>query len=265
MSGYSISDVGSNQKTKKLNPVMKSNSINSIASVLAIVGTAAFASTANAATIYEESFETYSLGDSNGQGGWVDFGGTRLTNVVNTISSGGTQSLEFLTNPGYGSDTTLDLGSPITSGQLTLSYDIFQPTGYDGQAHVYLSRGATLTGNFDAGLDLVGNGTTGLFGAGGTDTPLLLDQWVSVVVNIDLDADTAVATYGGTEIFNGAWLNGGTSPQVFQGMNAWTTGGEALSSFNIDNMVLTSTIPEPSSLALLGLGLAGSVIRRRRA
>lgn len=246
---------------------MKLNTRNSLAPTLAILGTAAFASMAGAVTIYEETFESYSLGDSDGQGGWVDFGGTRPANIVDSMSNGGTQSLEFSTNPGYGSDSTLDLAQPITSGQLALTFDIFQPTGFDGTANIFLSRGPTLGGTFEEGLFLVGDGTAlTFFDTNSPTTPLLLDQWVEVAVNIDLDADTVVATYGGTEIFNGPWNNEGASPVQFQGLNIWATGGALEAPFNIDNLTLiTDPIPEPSSLALLGLGFFGTVIRRRRA
>ncbi|MFT5410584.1 MAG: hypothetical protein ACI9NC_003316 [Verrucomicrobiales bacterium] len=247
------------------NSTMKLTVKNSLATALAIAGTAAFSSTAGAAVVYDETFETYALGDSSGQGLWVDFGGAQLSNVVNTIANGGTQSLALSTSPGYGSDTTIDLAAPITSGQLQLSFDIYQPTGFDGSAHIFLSRGATLGGVFDEGFHLFGDGTAGtFFDTGSPTTPLLLDQWVPVIVNIDLDADTANASYGGTEIFNGVWNNGGTAPTQFQGVNIWAAEGQAVSTYNIDNFKL-ETVPEPSGVALLGLGFAGLVLRRRRA
>ncbi len=243
---------------------MKSTYLSSIA--LAIAGTVA--PSASAVSILNETFESYALGDSTLQGGWVDFGGAQLTNIVDTIANGGTQSIEFATSPGYGSDTTLDLAAPITSGQLILSFDLFQPTGFDGNAHIFLSRGPTLTGTFDEGMHLFGDGTAGtFFDSGSPTTPLLIDQWVNVSVNIDLDADTATASYGGTEIFNGAWSNGGTAPTQFQGMNIWAAEGLNVSTFNIDNLKLDTVdaIPEPSGVALLGFGLVGMAFRRRRA
>lgn len=238
-----------------------------LTSALAIAGTAALIPTAGAVSILNETFEGYTLGDSGGQGGWVDFGGARLANIVNTNANGGTQSIEFSTNPGYGSDTTLDLAAPITSGKLVLSFDLYQPTGFDGSAHIFLSRGPTLTGTFDEGMHLFGDGTAGtFFDSGSPTTPLLIDQWVNVLVNIDLDADTATASYGGTEIYNGVWNTGGASPTQFQGMNIWAAEGAAVGVFNIDNLTLdTIPIPEPSGMTLLGLGFVSLAFRRRRA
>ena len=238
---------------------MKTN--KSLGALLALTSGIVLATSANATTIFNETFEGYSLGDSNGQGGWVDFGGPRPANVVNSIANGGAQSLEFSTNPGYGSDSTLDLAAPITSGQLTLSFDIYQPSSFDGRSNVYLSRGPTLTGTFEEGLFFLGEGAN--FGdTGSPPTALLTDQWVAVLVDIDLDADTAVASYGGTEIFNGAWNNGGASPTQFQGINIWANNGAAVDSFYIDNLVLEQ-VPEPSGIALLVLGASGLILRRR--
>jgi len=243
---------------------MKITTKNLLSAVFGIAAIAVLAPTANAQVIFNEDFEAYTLGDSSGQGGWVDFGGTRIVPVVDTIANGGTQSLEFSTNPGYGSDTTLDLAAPITSGQLALSFDVYQPVGYDGNSHFFFSRGPTLSGTFDEGLHLFGDGTAGtFFDSGSPTTPLLTDQWVNVMINIDLDANTTTASYGGTEIFNGAWNNGGGTPNQFQGINIWAAEGLNVAVFNVDNLSLV-VVPEPSAFALLGLGFAGLVLRRRR-
>ncbi|MFM1561976.1 MAG: PEP-CTERM sorting domain-containing protein [Roseibacillus sp.] len=237
---------------------------NNLRTLIAIVGSASFAASAGATSIFNEDFESYTLGNSDGQGGWVDFGGTRTVDIVNTISNGGSQSMVYSTNPGYGSDSTLDLASPITSGLLALSFDIYQPASFDGIAHIYLSRGPTLSGTFQEGLHLQGDGTAGtFFDSGSPTTPLLTDQWVAVQISIDLDANTAVASYGGTEIFNGAWNNGGAAPTQYQGMNIWAAQGALVDVFYIDNLNL-DVVPEPSGLALLGLSFVGLVLRRRR-
>ncbi len=229
---------------------------------------------AGAVVVLDETFESYTLGNANGQGGWIDFGGDLTTNIVNTRANGGTQSIEFgaeAVPPAanqYGSDSTLDLGAPETSGQLVFSLDIYQPTGFDARSNIFLSRGRTNAPdfNFDPGMNLIGDGNTGLFSIEGlaTTTPILFDQWVSVLVNIDLDADTAVASYGGVELYNGQWNRGGATPTQYQGINIWANGeGTNAGAFYVDNLRLES-IPEPSGVMLLGFGLFGMVLRRRR-
>ncbi len=81
--------------------------------------------------------------------------------------------------------------------------------------------------------------------------------------SIDLDADTAAVSYGGTEIYNGTWVNGGTAPSQYQGLNIWASSGANVENFYIDNLKL-DIVPEPSGLALLGLSFVGLVLRRRR-
>jgi hypothetical protein len=236
---------------------------NKLRTIIAIVGSASFAASAGATSVFNEDFESYALGNSDGQGGWVDFGGSRTVDIVNSFANGGSQSIAFSTNPGYGGDSTLDLADPITTGQLALSFDIYQPAGFDGTAEIYLSRLATLSGGFQTGLHLVGNGGTGQFGPGDSTTAILTDQWVGVTVSIDLDADTAAVSYGGTEIYNGTWVNGGDSPSQFQGLNIWASNGANAENFYLDNLNL-DIVPEPSGLTLLGLSFIGLVLRRRR-
>jgi hypothetical protein len=236
---------------------------NSLKPIIAIVGLASFTTSAGATTVFNEDFESYALGNSDGQGGWVDFGGSRAVDIVDSHANGGSQSIAFSTNPGYGGDSTLDLADPITTGQLAFSFDIYQPAGFDGTAEIYLSRLATLSGGFQTGLHLVGNGGTGQFGPGTSTTALLTDQWVGVTISIDLDADTAAVSYGGTEIYNGTWVNGGTAPSQYQGLNIWASNGANVENFYIDNLNL-DIVPEPSGLALLGLSFIGLVLRRRR-
>jgi len=238
---------------------------NNLRTLIAIVGSASFAASAGATSIFNEDFESYTLGNSDGQGGWVDFGGTRTVDIVDSHASGGSQSIAFSTNPGYGSDSTLDLADPITTGQLAFSFDIYQPAGFDGTAEIYLSRLATLSGGFQTGFHLVGDAGQGLFRSPqiNATTALLTDQWVAVQISIDLDADTAAVSYGGTEIYNGTWVNGGTAPSQYQGLNIWASSGANVENFYIDNLKL-DIVPEPSGLALLGLSFVGLVLRRCR-
>jgi hypothetical protein len=255
------------RKPTKQQSTMKVTHPRFVSALAALAASAALATSASAAVVFNETFEGYTLGDVAGQGLWADFGGAELTNVVDTMANGGTKSLAFSTKPagGYGSDATVEVVAPITAGQLVLSFDIFHPTTNDGDGFFYFSRGATLATVFQQGISLEARGTAGTFGDDGSPkTGLLTGQWVPVVMNIDLDADTLVATYGGTQIFNGAWITDAGLPSQYQGIDIWADGGTSGGSFYIDNLRLDA-VPEPSSIALLGLGAGGLFFRRRRA
>lgn len=238
-----------------------------------VVGTLAFAPAAGAAVIFNETFEAYTLGNVHAQGDWEDFGGAATADVTNVIANGGTQSLAFqnLAAPGngYGSDATLDLAAPITSGQLQLTFDIFQPAAFTGKAFLYFSRGPTNNPGsvFQQGVQFIGDGTAGTFleHESGTTT-LLTEQWVPVAINIDLDANTAVAKYGATTVYSGPWVVDAGLPSQYQGIDIWADGGTGTSAgtFYIDNLRLES-IPEPGTCAVLGLALGTLALRRRRA
>jgi len=127
----------------------------------------------------------------------------KTTDIVDTNASTGTQSIRFsspVPNGGYGSDATLDLAAPITTGQLRLTFDIFHSAGFTGNAFVFISRGATNAPDFrfEQGISLVGDGSTGMFqNEGSAPTGLLVDQWVPVTITIDLDTNTSLPAFDG--------------------------------------------------------------------
>ena len=72
-----------------------------------------------------DDFESYDTGNIDGQGDWIDFGGTLLTNVSTDQALSGTKALKLTINPvdpnpfdipGYGSDVYQDLPTEHTTG-----------------------------------------------------------------------------------------------------------------------------------------------------
>ncbi|MCA9214337.1 MAG: hypothetical protein KDB27_14795 [Planctomycetales bacterium] len=224
-----------------------------------------------------DSFETYSIGNIDGQGDWIDFGGTLLTEVSTDQARTGTQSLKQTLNdvdpnpfdiPGYGSDVYQDLPSVHTSGVWDLSYWVYVPANFDGASILHLADNQVAGGDdLGFGLQLVvdGSATFNEFlasqdGSTGTGVSLIRDQWVEVTASIDLDANTVLATYNGSSIFSGTW-DPGTDPASLGGLNLWVQGGEGNGSIYYDDF---SLVPEPTNAMLAACGLLAMLAIRRR-
>jgi hypothetical protein len=225
--------------------------------------------------VWSDDFEAYSPGNIDGQGPWVDFGGT-LPGIVSTAqANSGVQSLALTLNPAddgsYGSDVyivALDNGTVLTSGSWALSYQMFVPSDYEGQLHMYISQGEMPTDFRQGAWLLATEGDVLQYNFGGT-TPLVLDEWAEVKLEVDLDTDTVTISYDGTPIYTGAWAIEGPPGPALGGINFWADGGPGLTgTAYIDDFVLSPTaefvIPEPASLSLLALGALGLLRKRRK-
>ncbi len=225
----------------------------------------ALAGSAHAAVSID--FESYTVGDINGQGPWVDFGGSLLTNVSTAQAFSGTKSLELQSDgTNYGSDVyivNLD-GAPITSGKWSLSFQTFLPTGFDSHVALYQSQGA-MPATFELGAFPVIQGNNGVIVNGASSTPLVFNAWTKFEMTIDLDADTLEISYGGTSFHSGVWDTDAPGAPSIGGLNWWQAGPNPSAGISayIDDISLTQ-VPEPSSAALLGLGGLALMFRRRK-
>ena len=209
------------------------------------------------ADLIAEDFDSYTIGNIHGQGPWKDFGGKKISEVSADRSYSGGQSLKLTLGPpggGAGSDVYMNPSSKATSGKWELSYWLYLPSDYTGEAFVFASSGM-MPGDFRVGSFVVVNGSGVHAVQGGSilgSAPLLVDQWGQVLANIDLDADTAEVSYNGTSIYSGVWNRQG-GPIGIGGVNlwarqAWGTGaGVEGTSFYVDDFVLRP-IPEPVRL-----------------
>ena len=196
----------------------------------------------------------------------------------------------------------LNNGAVVTSGSWTLSYEMFLPAGLPGEVHMFISQAAMTDFKQGAWLlakEADGNVLQYSFGA---DTaPLVYDQWAEGKFDINLDADTVTAYYDGAAFHTGVWEAEDTPTPAIGGLNFWIQGGnnttgligtayfdnfalvpsggqavwsddfESYTPGNVDGQgpwidfggtLTTDVTPEPTTLALLGLG--GLLLRRRR-
>jgi len=180
-----------------------------------------------------DNFDSYTLGDINGQGNWVDFGGSVLSEVTTDQAASGTQSMALALNPtqgnnSYGSDVynvALNGGVVTTAGRWTLTYNHYIPTGYAGNAAMYISQGS-MPDNFNEGVYLDAKPDGKLY-YGADTADLVYDAWAEIKLDIDLDADTVAASYNGTEFHTGSWNTAALPAAALGGVNFWATGPAA--------------------------------------
>jgi hypothetical protein len=255
--------LANNKKTTKPIKIMKLN--KTILPLAAFAGLALVGTSAHAALSID--FDSYTPGDINGQGPWVDFGGTLPANVTTAQAFSGSQSLELQSDgAGYGSDVYIENlnGAPVTSGQWNLSFQTYLPTGYDGSLALYHSQGAMPSG-FAEGAFMVLRGDSGFIDNAGSSASLVYNQWAEIELAIDLDNDTLAISYNGTQFHTGAWDTALTGTPSIGGIDWWQDGAGSVSGISayIDDVSLTQ-VPEPSSAALLGLGGLALMFRRRK-
>lgn len=233
-----------------------------------------------------DDFESYVPGNIDGQGDWLDFGGLMANEISTDVAFSGSQSLKQTIGPvagnpvvpGYGSDLFMDLPVKMESGEWMLNYQMYVPSSFDGAAVMLASEGFIAEADFDSGMFLVADGTTGfneffLSVDGGnpesTTSTLVRDQWTQVEAHINLDANTVDVSYDGISFYSGPWdptnaeSTTDNNVQAIGGLNLWVQGGNGGSVYYDD--ISLSAVPEPGNtlmlFALLGLQIC---LRQKR-
>lgn len=178
------------------------------------------------AQYFSDDFDSYATGSTiMGQGGWETWGGAPAANtqVVSTFANSSPNSLAVL-----GPADIVHQFAGLTSGTWYAKAQTYIPSGQQGELFfIILNRydGGTCTGtdcNWSVQLAMclsacttagVTPGTaTNLGGsdvAGTGSTPLLTDQWVEVVVEINLDVNQYSIWYNNVLLDTLAWTGAG--------------------------------------------------------
>lgn len=268
--------------------------INKILATLAII--ALVAATSQATTIQFTTSEGYTNGDLNGQNSW---NANTEWDVANAAGLGNAQTTS------NSAGATLGLPAiTLTSGQsVTLSAN-FQfigsyTAGGQGAANrnffgLGISRSTTAYGGADtaeATMGLLGNGDaagtsaytllnnygamTGMTTINGFNTGdvFQIDYTLTLGANAGASSYTAQITNLTDSLSTALGTKSGLDANVYDALT--TTGGFAYFRTSFDMTAVTgvtsaqmnsyTVIPEPSSIALVGLGLAALISRRRRA
>lgn len=144
-------------------------------------------------TISFETSEGYSLGDIDAQNGWAYWGGLDpdTGNVVNTVATAGTNSLNFISN-GYMEDAGVEKTvTAYTKTEYSFDYKIEDIGGSDYSMAVWDTAYNTVAAfrvNYTAGNLRVFDGTTGTMS--NTTTNLTPGVWYNLKMVVDMTAKT---------------------------------------------------------------------------
>jgi hypothetical protein len=208
------------------------------------------AATTQANLLIDPGFESGAPGQPNpiplpggAGGGWAVFNGATFSTAHPESGNWGMQEIQNA-NQAWNFQAPYQVIGGVSAGeQFTLTADYMTPTGIS-QTTAFNPVFIQLTFFNAAGTD-IGTVETGGNGAkANTYTPAALNTWFNVSVTATAPANAAyVAPYL-------AFMENGsqTAPDALY----W------------DNASLVSVVPEPSCLALLSLGVLGTLIWRRR-
>lgn len=230
------------------------------------------ANSVNASIIFEEDFETYAAGSSlNGQGGWSNFlaGGVVIDHSSNM---GGSLVADGFQNAG-GPQSIIGQSINPLSGLTTFTYDAYaslnDPRSHNSGAFLFNSLG--LIGWGETNNSAFGAPPRWYFISGGVveyqPINFAFDEVVHLKTVLDVDAGEVYGflTTASTTVETSHFV---LSQASFDAINSIQMVFDyeqfpARTGLQIDNLQLSSDVPEPSGIMLLSLGLLGGLSFRR--
>lgn len=160
------------------------------------------------AAAWKDGFEFYTSGQAlNNVGGWVPWDSvpSAVGYASKTVSRMGFISQDIRS----GSDSVRTYTA--TSGKWVYTAWQYIPAAAKGETYFILmntyksggSKGWSTQIRFDLGANKLYDNMSG--GVTGNQLTIVRDQWVPLVVNIDLDAGTQRVTYNGSLLFSASW------------------------------------------------------------
>lgn len=221
---------------------------------------------AEASTIFATGFESpsYSPGQLVGQDDWFNSASAGI--VENTVSNGGSQAAESNASGIVGQSFAVHAASYdiAANGYAPVTYTVDLMLNHLANVNWY-------AGGFFGDTGLVNQlfviGSTGEvrlagFSSGVTMTP---GTWYQLEVNLDFLDHATTAYLDGINLGTQTFVHTPTKLTSLIGVGLSNSSGADGSLF-YDNMSVTSAVPEPATLALIGLPLIGLGVwpRRRR-
>jgi hypothetical protein len=202
---------------------------------------------------WSDNFDGYANGTSlHGVGGWKGWDNDPTWTALVTDA----QSLSSPHSVDINGDADLVHEYDAAGGQWTYTAWQYIPTGFTGQSYFIMQNMYNDGGPYDWSIQTDFDASTGMM----TDTysldtqPYLLDQWVEIRVEIDLDNDFREFYYNGALFSSWTWTTGVDSLLEIGAVDLFA---QSASTIYYDDM---SLVPAPAGI--FALLLAGAIRRR---
>lgn len=221
--------------------------------------------------LYETDFEDppFSVGDLVGQDGWANHSGSG--SLIQVVSG---QAVELVHGSGSREDASVALGQTAVAGTVfgfefdvtvngeggadaqTTYFAHFKDAGTGFNSRIFVTAPNTASNNFT-------------FGIGETSSSSIADTFstdftygTTYRLSGNYDFDTGISTLS---VDGGAAINSSSQADPGEDLGFWAfrqAGGNT--TLQIDNLIVTSNVPEPGTLSVLALlGVAGLMRRRK--
>lgn len=231
---------------------------------------------AQSQVVFSDNFNSYTNGNLAGQGAWTQNGASATTPIqVNNgavvVGTSG-QDVNALLTTGLSwantSDYAFNFGATINVQSVAAAGDYFMHWSPTTNSTVFLSR-LFAKSDGGSGFQLGYLETSGTGGATVYGQSLLLNQDYSVVIRYNANAgalnDTADIFVNGNLYLSDTWTTTTVESTALGAVNLRQGTAANAPLVTVDNMfVEVVPVPEPTSMALIGLGMAGLLIFRRR-
>ncbi len=255
-----------------------------LTSILVVLAATLVASPASATVIFSDDFNSDTVGDLNGQAAdtlqtWVA-GGAPTPQVGTAYGPGGSQGAGSSGGGSYGSyGTTASLGTTLTAGDIRLEADLTISGDLTTYRDSYLQIFDTVNGTngslswtvrSDGASYVALEGALSPYPSDYSHNPGLTSGTVHVTLDVDLDTKTVnLSWYDVANPTNNDSFLVGTYAVDFapDKVGIAFEGAGGTGSSGVDNIVLQTIVPEPSTLVLLASGLLGLLCyawRKRR-
>ena len=203
-----------------------------------------------------DDFDSYATGSQlHGQGGWKGWDNDSTW----TAPTSGAQSFSAPNSAEIGGNADLVHEYSEVGGQVQFSTMQYIPSNAAGQSFFLLLNEYNDGGPYDWSVQLNFDLTVGQVVSdlgGGATAPIVRDNWVELLFDIDLDANTVDEYYNGSLLASHQWDD--TLSNTFGAVDLF---GNGASPIYYDNMSLAEpsgeVVPEPASIVLAAFGLLG--------